>query len=276
MPPALLPPGGIGTRKLPRQDSHGGAPATSYAAPEADDEDDTFAPVEELHEPVEARDDHHEPAEPEASEKEASPADELDALLASNLAYDELSAAASPEPEQQPEEAQPEETQPETAEAEHDPFADLDVFARRAAEHDAGTKEEPAWSVQPEQPEQAFDADDEDDTPVVDTLEMQERPAPVEDDLDIPELTFDDDVPANAVDDLEAEFADMFGDGGPETASADHSAREALPLDAPAKDDTVPDEDDLFLAQFMAPASDAVAAGARASSVAHSHSPYAS
>lgn len=59
-----------------------------------------------------------------------------------------------------------------------------------------------------------------DDIPEIETVEVADRPIAIEDDLDIPDLSFDDDVPpVSDYDDLDAEFASLLTDlNGPAPA----------------------------------------------------------
>lgn len=93
-------------------------------------------------------------------------------------------------------------------------------------------EDEPVSGYEPEgEPEEAFAQahGGYDDAPEIETVDVPENAIALADDLDLPELAFEEDEPAQAYDDLDAEFATLLNEmNSPEPAPvAQHASRDA-------------------------------------------------
>ncbi len=96
-------------------------------------------------------------------------------------------------------------------------------------------------------------AESQEYVPAIETVEMQEAPAALEDDLEIPELSLEEETMPTPVDELEAEFASLFNEATEQAAAATGGNGAVMPHRAE-------DEDELFFAEFMGTAATGAAA----------------
>lgn len=138
------------------------------------------------------------------------------------------------------------------AEAESDPYAELAALTKSfapetAAAHSMNLALNQAWDQGPvaepmpqtsAQYEQSDDRNDFaspgfDNYPDIETVDVPEQAVALADDLDLPELSYEEDVPAAAYDDIDAEFASLLNDmNSPEPTAPEP----AMPLAAGMED----------------------------------------
>ncbi|MDH6229724.1 hypothetical protein M2281_000296 [Mesorhizobium soli] len=216
-------------------------------------EDYYSAPVAAYEAPVEAEEPAVEPVayapEPEfvpAAEAEVEPDfdlsfddDDFDAAFAKSIEEPAAFAAETDDAEQ---------PKAETAE-EEDPYAELAALTQSFA---STASTPPSWNPDsasaaeqqnPQYEQMSYDRTQHstsgfDDYPDIETVDVPEQAVALADDLDLPELTFEEDVPTVAAyDDIDAEFASLLNDmNSPEPAAPEPAKPAAAPVDDFAAD----------------------------------------
>jgi SPOR domain len=211
------------------------APVAAYEAP-AEDEEPAIEPVDYAPEPefVPAAE-----AEVEPDFDLSFDDDDFDAAFAKSIEEPAAFVAEADGAEQPKAEAAEEE----------DPYAELAALTQSFASTASAA---PSWNPDaapaaeqqhPQYEQMSYDRTQHatsgfDDYPDIETVDVPEQAVALADDLDLPELTFEEDVPtAAAYDDIDAEFASLLNDmNSPEPAAPEPAKPAAAPADDFAAD----------------------------------------